>query len=69
MLSKSDVAVDKGGLHWRELGSSQIFFAKQPIDRARADRSEKHALRIDPTALDLLRAAADEHRPRSAEGN
>jgi hypothetical protein len=69
MLSKSDVAIDERSLHRRELGGSEILFSEKPIHWPGADRPEKHALRIDPTALELLRAAADEYRPRSAESN
>ena len=52
-------------LSW-EFSGPQVLLAEQLVHRAGADAGQEHPLRIDPAPLDLLRAHADEHRPRGA---
>jgi hypothetical protein len=69
MLAESDIAIYKGGFHRGKLRGAQILFAQKPVYGPGTDRTQEHAPRIDPTALDLLRSAADEHRARSAQSD
>src|SRR5215468_9868202 len=69
MLPKCYRTINQRSLLWWKFIGSQIFLTKQFVYWACADRAQEHSLGIHPTAFHLLRTAADENWPRSAERN
>ena len=67
MLPECDITLDERRLYGRKLRGPQILLPEKPINRPRRHRSQKHPFHINPTALYLLRAAADKNRPRRAQ--
>jgi hypothetical protein len=65
MLSKSNVAVDQGSLHRRELARSYVLFSQKLVHRPSGSGGHEHAFGVHPS-ISLSRAAADEKRTRGA---
>src|SRR3569832_1546994 len=69
VLAEGNIPLNQRCFHGWKFGRPQVLLAQQTIHRPRIDGAQEHPLGINPTALHLLRAAADKYGARRAQRN